>query len=40
MTQYATFGVEFERDDLEYLFARVAKMTTLGPSPPANDQAG
>ena len=40
MTQYETFGVEFERDDLEYLFARVAKLTTLGPSPPANDQAG
>ena len=26
LTQYETFGVEFEGDDLEYLLARVAQL--------------
>jgi len=33
MTQYETFGVEFERDDLEYLFARVSKLQSLDQAP-------
>lgn len=33
MTQYETFGVEFERDDLEYLFAKVSRLDSI----PASD---
>jgi uncharacterized protein (DUF2336 family) len=32
MTQYETFGVEFERDDLEYLFQRIGQLDSLPPA--------